>query len=234
MGAGLQCADAGIPRTRAMHPYRPVTCSRAPQLPQNTMPDSNCVLFGARLPLRFGAVFLTRASWVARSHSGSAIRIGRPSEPMTGLLWWIKYPSAASLHKMCLTAFAVHGPPFIGRPYSWRSRSNGQGIPSRVRRAASVAQVIFPVSSARIRCATSWIISAATGSIATWSIFALWARRTYMYPYDGRCLGSPAARARTASSRLRFWIARSSICDPHAFISHSFSWFASLKSHTPT
>ena len=44
-----------------------------------------------------------------------------------------------------------------------------------------------------------------------------------MYPYDGRCLGSPAFRARIASSRLRFWIARSSICDPHALASHSFS-----------
>ena len=32
-----------------------------------------------------------------------------------------------------------------------------------------------------------------------------------------------SARARSVSSRLRFWIARSSICDPHAFASHSFS-----------
>jgi len=46
-------------------------------------------------------------------------------------------------------------------------RMTGDGIPSRVRRTASVPIVIFPVSSARIRRATSRMISAPTGSSAT-------------------------------------------------------------------
>src|ERR1035441_8241976 len=67
-GAGLQSADAGIPRVRAVHwyPYlalpSPLTCSRAPQFPQNPAPVSNRRPFGARLPSRFGAVALARAS----------------------------------------------------------------------------------------------------------------------------------------------------------------------------
>ena len=50
--------------------------------------------FGARLPSRLGAVALTSASWVARSHNGSAIRTGRPSAPRTGRPACIRYPSA--------------------------------------------------------------------------------------------------------------------------------------------
>ena len=173
-GAGLHCAEAGIPRIRAVHSYpyrelsRPVTCSRAPQFPQNAAPVSSRMPFGARLPSRFGAVAVTSASWAARSHNGSAcIRTGRPSAPMTGLPPCMRYPSAASLHKICLSVCPVHGPPFTGRPYNWARRSPGDGIPSRVKRTASVKTVIFPVSSARIRRATSRMISAPTGSSAT-------------------------------------------------------------------
>jgi hypothetical protein len=43
----------------------------------------------------------------------------------------------------CLRAYPVHGPPFMGRPYNWARRSPGDGIPSRVRRTASVPIVIF-------------------------------------------------------------------------------------------
>jgi hypothetical protein len=69
-------------------------------------------------------------------------------------------------------ACGTHGPPFTGRAYSWASRSAGEGIPSRDSRNASEAQVILPVSSARMRRATSRMTSAATSSISTWSIFA--------------------------------------------------------------
>ena len=156
-----------------MHSYayrewpRPVTCSRAPQFPQNAAPVSSRMPFGARVPSRLGAVAVTSASCVARSHNGSASRTGRPSAPMTGLPPCIRYPSAASLHKMCLRVCPVHGPPFIRRPYNWARRSPGNGIPPRVKRTASVPIVIFPVSSARIRRATSRMISAPTGSSAT-------------------------------------------------------------------
>jgi hypothetical protein len=47
------------------------------------------------------------------------------------------------------------GARLAGRPYSRARRSPGDGIPSRVSRTASVPIVIFPVSSARIRRATS-------------------------------------------------------------------------------
>ena len=123
--------------------------------------------FGARLPSRLGAVASTSASCVARSHNGSASRTGLPSAPRTGLPPCMRYPSAASLPKMCLRVCPVHGPPFIGRPYNWARRSPGEGIPSRVKRTASVPIVIFPVSSARIRRATCRMISAPTSSSVT-------------------------------------------------------------------
>jgi hypothetical protein len=130
-GAGRHCAEARMPRIRAVHSYayrawpRPVTCSRAPQVPQNAAPVSSRRPFGARVPSRLGAVAVTSASWVARSHNGSAIRTGRPSAPRTGRPPCMRYPSAASLHKMCLRVCPVHGPPFTGRPYSWARRSPG-------------------------------------------------------------------------------------------------------------
>jgi hypothetical protein len=141
--------------------------SRAPQFPQNATPVSSRMPFGPRMPSRLGAVLFTSASWVARSHNGFAIRTGRPSAPITALPPCMRYPRAASLHKMCLTVCPVHGPPLFGRPYNWARRSPGDAIPSRVKRHASVATVIFPVRSARIRRATSRIISAPTSSSAT-------------------------------------------------------------------
>ena len=87
-GAGLHCAEAGIPRIRAVHWYayrhspRPVTSSRAPQFPQNATPVSSRMPFGPRVPSRLGAVFFTSASWVARSTT--ALRSAPAARPRRG------------------------------------------------------------------------------------------------------------------------------------------------------
>src|SRR5580700_11264610 len=57
------------------------TRSTAHRLPRSPWPGLGLHSANTRMPSRLGAVAFTSASWVARSHSGSAIRVGRPSAP---------------------------------------------------------------------------------------------------------------------------------------------------------
>lgn len=162
-----------MPCTRAVHPYpclrsgRPAMYSHAPQLPEDATPDSSCTPLGARIPGRFGAVLATRASWVARF------------QRFRDTHWAAIVPDhrAPLMHEIAQRGLAAQDVlDRLVRPRSALDRASiqlgepvtGEGTPSRFSRNASVATVIFPVSSARIRRATSWLTSNATPQV-NWS-----------------------------------------------------------------